>query len=81
MDSRNWVCKWTPPQATFYVWCATPPGVKSADFTMKLLSEAGVVSTPGNGFGAAGEGYVRFALTVDTERMAEAVERMGKLGL
>lgn len=70
-----------PPQATFYVWCATPPGVKSADFTMKLLSEAGVVSTPGNGFGAAGEGYVRFALTVDTERMAEAVERMGKLGL
>ncbi len=70
-----------PPQATFYVWCACPPGIKSADFTMKLLSEAGVVSTPGNGFGDAGEGYVRFALTVDQERMAEAVERLAKLGL
>ncbi|RJX33943.1 MAG: LL-diaminopimelate aminotransferase [Desulfarculus sp.] len=70
-----------PPKATFYVWCAVPPGVSSAEFTMKLLSQAGVVSTPGNGFGAAGEGYVRFALTVDKERMAEAVERLAKLGL
>ncbi|MEW5914048.1 MAG: LL-diaminopimelate aminotransferase [Thermodesulfobacteriota bacterium] len=70
-----------PPKATFYVWCAVPKGVSSAEFTMKLLSQAGVVSTPGNGFGADGEGYVRFALTVDKERMAEAVERLAKLGL
>ncbi len=67
------------PKATFYVWCATPKGVKSADFTMRLLSECGIVTTPGNGFGAPGEGYVRFALTVDKARMAEAIERMAKL--
>ena len=41
------------PKATFYVWCGVPKGVKSADFTMRLLSECGVVTTPGNGFGSA----------------------------
>ena len=69
------------PKATFYVWCATPKGMKSADFTKRLLSECGIVTTPGNGFGAPGEGYVRFALTVDKARMAEALERMKKLEL
>jgi len=38
-----------------------------------------VVVTPGNGFGAAGEGYIRFSLTVDTERLREAVARLQKL--
>ena len=71
----------TPPKATFYVWCPTPAGVSSTDFTMRLLSECGVVTTPGNGFGAPGEGFVRFALTVSEARLAEAVERMAKLGL
>lgn len=42
------------PKATFYVWCATPKGMKSADFTKRLLSECGIVTTPGNGFGAPG---------------------------
>ncbi|MCB2226537.1 MAG: LL-diaminopimelate aminotransferase [Desulfarculaceae bacterium] len=69
------------PKATFYVWCQVPKGVKSADFTMRLLSECGVVTTPGNGFGSAGEGYVRFALTQSKERMAEAVARLAKLEL
>jgi LL-diaminopimelate aminotransferase len=68
-----------PPKATFYVWCPCPKGVKSAEFTMRLLNEAGIVSTPGNGFGAPGEGYVRFALTVDKKRLAEAVDRLSKL--
>jgi LL-diaminopimelate aminotransferase len=67
------------PQATFYVWCPCPAGVSSTDFTMRLLNEAGIVSTPGNGFGEPGEGYVRFALTVDKDRLAEAVERLSKL--
>ena len=69
------------PKATFYVWCETPKGMKSAEFTKRLLSECGIVTTPGNGFGAAGEGFVRFALTVDEARLTEAVERMGKLEL
>ncbi len=70
-----------PPQATFYVWCPTPAGMSSADFTKRLLEECGIVTTPGNGFGAPGEGYVRFALTVGIERLQEAVERLAGLGL
>ena len=70
-----------PPKATFYVWCPTPKGMSSSEFTKRLLSECGVVSTPGSGFGAPGEGYVRFALTVDKERLKEAVKRLGDLSL
>lgn len=64
------------PRATFYVWVAVPKGFSSAAFTAKLLDEAGVVTTPGNGFGAAGEGYVRFTLCVDKERLKEVAERI-----
>lgn len=70
-----------PPKASFYVWCPTPKGMTSKEFTAKLLGEAGIVTTPGSGFGEPGEGYVRFALTVSKERIAEAVERIGKLKL
>jgi LL-diaminopimelate aminotransferase len=69
------------PKATFYVWCPTPQGYRSRDFTSLLLSEAGIVTTPGSGFGDPGEGYVRMALTVPRERIREAVERICKLGL
>jgi LL-diaminopimelate aminotransferase len=68
-----------PPKATFYVWCPTPRGYTSAQFTSLLLREAGIVTTPGSGFGAPGEGYVRMALTVPKERIAEAVARIRRL--
>jgi len=69
------------PKATFYVWCPNPPGCSSSDFTSLLLREAGIVTTPGSGFGDPGEGYVRMALTVPRERVREAVERICKLDL
>ncbi|MBW1838284.1 MAG: LL-diaminopimelate aminotransferase, partial [Deltaproteobacteria bacterium] len=68
------------PKATFYVWIEVPEGYSSAEFTSHLLTRAGIVVTPGNGFGAAGEGYIRMALTVDRERMKEAVERIKSVG-
>lgn len=68
------------PRATFYVWIEAPKGYNSAEFTSHLLSKGGIVVTPGNGFGKAGEGYVRMALTVDKERMKEAVERIKSIG-
>jgi LL-diaminopimelate aminotransferase len=71
----------TPPQATFYVWAEVPKGYTSASLTSKILEETGVVVTPGNGFGTAGEGYIRFSLTVDTDRLREAVGRLQKLQL
>lgn len=64
------------PRATFYLWVKTPPGYSSARLATKLLEEAHVVVTPGNGFGEPGEGYFRIALTQTRERMAEALSRL-----
>jgi LL-diaminopimelate aminotransferase len=64
------------PQATFYVWVPVPPGYTSAELCKTLLEEAAIVTTPGNGFGQNGEGFIRMALTVGKERLAEAVERI-----
>jgi LL-diaminopimelate aminotransferase len=68
------------PRATFYVWAPVPAGYTSADFTGHLLSKAGIVVTPGNGFGEPGEGYVRFALTQSTDRLTQALTRMREVG-
>jgi LL-diaminopimelate aminotransferase len=74
-------CGWTmdTPKAGFYVWIKTPAGYGSADTAAKLLEQADIVMTPGNGFGKSGEGYLRAALTVPEERIAQAVERIRKL--
>jgi LL-diaminopimelate aminotransferase len=66
------------PKATFYLWLKVPDG-DSMKFADTLLEEAGVVCTPGVGFGEYGEGYVRFALTQPVERIREALERMEKV--
>jgi LL-diaminopimelate aminotransferase len=66
-----------PPRATFYVWARVKG--KSLDFTKMLLEKAGIVATPGVGFGEYGEGYIRFALTQSVERINEVVKRMRKL--
>ncbi|MBI5075369.1 MAG: LL-diaminopimelate aminotransferase [Nitrospirae bacterium] len=66
------------PKASFYLWTKVPAGYDSSSFVAHLLDKAGVLGTPGNGFGAPGEGYIRFALTVPSVRMKEAVERIGK---
>jgi LL-diaminopimelate aminotransferase len=70
-----------PMHATFYVWVAVPRGYTSTSLVSKLLEDIGVVATPGSGFGSAGEGYIRFSLTVATPRLAEAVERLKTLKL
>jgi len=62
-----------PPKATFYVWMAVDDCM---NFATRMLDEAGIVVTPGIGFGTAGEGYIRFALTRSTERIEEALDRM-----
>ncbi|MBV8772615.1 MAG: aminotransferase class I/II-fold pyridoxal phosphate-dependent enzyme, partial [Deltaproteobacteria bacterium] len=67
------------PRATFFVWASVPKGYTSASFTERVLKETGVVITPGSGFGRNGEGYVRFSLTVSSERLGEAVERIKAL--
>jgi len=69
------------PKATFYLWAEVPRGYTSVSFTERLLREAGVLTTPGSGFGKAGEGFVRFSLTVPSERLREAANRVEALRL
>jgi len=69
------------PSATFYLWVKTPEGFSSQEFCKKVLQEVGVVVTPGVGFGKAGEGYFRIALTVEEERLKEAIQRFSILQL
>ncbi|MDH5741545.1 MAG: LL-diaminopimelate aminotransferase [Nitrospira sp.] len=68
------------PPAAFYIWVTVPKGYTSASFTAHLLEKAGIVTTPGNGFGAPGEGYIRMTVCTTKERLAEAVERIQKVG-
>ena len=67
------------PEATMYVWVPLPEGVASAGFAHRALTEAGVVTLAGTGFGAGGEGFFRVALTVGRPRLVEAAERLGKV--
>ncbi|MDI6762036.1 MAG: LL-diaminopimelate aminotransferase [Thermodesulfobacteriota bacterium] len=67
------------PRATFYLWIRVPQGYTSAQFATLLIEKAGIVATPGNGFGEAGEGYIRMTLTVDESRLQEAIERLKKI--
>ena len=69
----------TPP-AAFYVWIGVPKGFNSASFTAHLIEQAGIVTTPGNGFGDPGEGYIRMTVTTTKEKLAEAIERLKKIG-
>lgn len=66
----------TAPKASFYVWAPVPQGYTSKDFVSYLLEKTGVVVTPGSGFGEYGEGYFRIALTVEVDRLKEAMDRI-----
>jgi LL-diaminopimelate aminotransferase len=69
---------WNVPKtkATMYLWVPCPPGVGSTDFALSVLQQTGVVVTPGNAFGVAGEGYVRISLIADCDRLATALQRL-----
>ena len=67
-----------PPKAAMYLWIPLPAGVPSAGFARQALEEFGVVVLPGSGFGPAGEGFFRIALTVEASRLRLAAERLGR---
>jgi LL-diaminopimelate aminotransferase len=69
-----------PPKATFYVWVPIPKSQKSAaHFATFLLTKCAIVVTPGTAFGQYGEGYIRFALTVDKGRIETLLSRMKEI--
>jgi len=68
--------KVNPPKGTFYLWLKVDgPSLKFAE----SMLNAGIVVTPGIGFGKNGEGYVRLATTQSVGRIEEALERMSKV--
>ncbi len=67
------------PRATMYLWIPLPEGLASAEFQRRALEEVGVVTLPGTAFGVGAEGFFRIALTVETPRLIEAAQRLGKV--
>jgi LL-diaminopimelate aminotransferase len=65
--------------ATFYIWARVPEPFNSMDYALHLLENGDVLVTPGTGFGEAGEGYFRIALTQPVERIEEALRRIERL--
>ncbi|NLW79744.1 MAG: LL-diaminopimelate aminotransferase [Ruminococcaceae bacterium] len=59
-----------------YIWLECPGGLDSWAFFDRLLGEAGIVGTPGVGFGRNGEGYFRLTAFGDAARTAEAATRL-----
>jgi len=67
-----------PIKATFYMWLPVPKGMTSAEFSNKMLDEAGIVVPPGTAYGPCGEGFFRLSLCCDKARLQEAFDRMEK---
>jgi alanine-synthesizing transaminase len=71
-----------PPRATMFVWARIPEPYRelgSLEFALRLAEEASVAVSPGVGFGDGGEGYVRFALVENEQRIAQATRSIRKL--
>ena len=68
---------WNVPKtkATMYLGVECPVGMGSTDFALTVLQQTGVVLTPGNAFGSAGEGYVRISLIAECDRLQEVLHR------
>lgn len=62
-----------------YIWLQCPNGMGSWEFFDYLLNEIQVVGTPGQGFGACGEGYFRFSTFGSPEDTKEAARRLSEL--
>lgn len=77
LKELNW--EFIIPQATLYNWLPIPFQYSSLEFTKLLLEKVAIVTTPGIGFGEYGEGYIRIALTVNKERIKQAIERIKKI--
>lgn len=71
-----------PPRATMFVWAPLPEAYRemgSLEFSKKLLVEAKVAVSPGIGFGEYGEGYVRFGLIENEQRIRQALRNIKRM--
>ncbi len=70
------------PNASMFVWAPLPPdfaSLGSLEFCKQLLTEAKVAAAPGIGFGAGGEGFVRFALIENRQRLRQAARNIAQV--
>src|SRR5439155_13227593 len=71
-----------PPLGTMFVWAPIPERFRnqgSLAFALRLAEEASVAVSPGVGFGEGGEGFVRFALVENEQRIGQAARSIRKL--
>lgn len=68
-------------QGTFFLWLATPSGMTGKQFAALLLAQAHLLVAPGEGFGPAGEHYIRISLTAETDLIMRALDRVAALKL
>jgi alanine-synthesizing transaminase len=69
------------PKGTMFVWAPIPEPYRemgSLEFSKYLVTEAEVATSPGVGFGKGGEGFVRFALIENEQRVQQAVRNLRK---
>ena len=76
LNDMGW--NYTPPRGTFYLWVPTPEGMDSMACATHLFEEAHIVVAPGRAYGEFGEGFIRFSLTVNDDRLEEAMARLRK---
>lgn len=74
MNEMGW--SFPPGVATFYLWIPVPPGYSDTQFAELLLEQCDIVVAPGSGYGEAGAGFFRVALTQEESRIQEAIQRM-----
>ncbi len=64
------------PKGSLYIWARIPEGFTSAELAGRMIEEIGVVVTPGTGYGAQGEGFIRLSVTTPEDRLEEGVRRL-----
>jgi alanine-synthesizing transaminase len=70
-----------PPQASMFLWARIPDAFQnlgSLEFAKTLMQEARIALSPGIGFGPMGEGFVRFSLIEEDDRVRSATARIGE---
>jgi LL-diaminopimelate aminotransferase len=75
-NKHGW--NYVPPKGTFYLWIPCPENYSSIEFTNYLFDQCSVVVAPGSAYGKFGEGYIRISVTVEEDRLNEAINRIDK---
>ena len=63
-------------KGSVFLWMKVPDGYTSASFAEFVLEEAGVIVSPGSAYGPSGEGFVRMTMTLQDDRIDEAIDRI-----